>query len=272
MALLSYSPTQGKAMEQRFTFDQVASVYRETRPDYPEALIDDVVSYAKLKPRDTVLEVGCGTGQATKSFATRDLQILAIEPGAEMVRTARESLANFTNVELLETTFEAWPANKAVFPLIIAAQSWHWVSPEVRFVKAAEVLSPNGSLAVFGHVPVGIPTPLLEQFKGIFLRHTGGWGAPPEAGYLPSGPFKRWFDESRLFGGVEHQCYSWKWQHTTSSYVNFLRTRSDVRMLTPAIREELLGEIAKAIDGEGGEFSLDYETHLYIARRVDPGD
>ena len=39
-------------------------------------------------------------------------------------------------------------------------------------------------------------------------------------------------------------------------------------MLAPATREELLGEIAKAVDGQGGSFDVDYETHLYIARRV----
>ena len=37
-------------------------------------------------------------------------------------------------------------------------------------------------------------------------------------------------------------------------------------MMEPAKREEMLGEIAKAID-DGGELTLDYETHLYIARR-----
>jgi len=262
-------------MEQRFTFDQVASVYRASRPDYPEALVDDVVSYADLKPGDPVLEVGCGTGQATRSFATRDLQIVAIDPGAEMVRAARETLANFDNVELIEATFEAlsqdnqvWSQDKSPFRLIIAAQSWHWVSPEVRFVKAAKMLSSNGSLAVFGHVPVGLPTALREQFREISLRHTGRWGPPPEAWYLPSGPFKGWFDESGLFGPVDHRCYPWKWQHTTSSYANFLSTRSDIRMLTPSIREQLLSEISKAIDGHGGGFEVDYETHLYIARRL----
>jgi hypothetical protein len=40
-------------------------------------------------------------------------------------------------------------------------------------------------------------------------------------------------------------------------------------MLTPSTREALLGEIAEAIDGHGGEFEMDYETHLYIARRLD---
>lgn len=40
-------------------------------------------------------------------------------------------------------------------------------------------------------------------------------------------------------------------------------------MLAPATRKDLLGEIEKAIDGQGGGFDVDYETHLYIARRID---
>ncbi len=152
-------------MEQRFTFNQVADLYRAARPDYPEALIKDVVAYADLKPNDKILEVGCGAGHATKSFAKRGYPIVAIDPGPEMLRAARESLAGFANVEFLEATFEAWPAKQGEFRLIIAAQSWHWARPEVRFVKAAEALSPKGSLAVFGHVPVGLPSPLLARFK-----------------------------------------------------------------------------------------------------------
>ena len=102
-------------MEQRFAFDQIANVYKVARPDYPEALIEDVVSYADLKQRDHILEVGCGTGQATKSFAKRGFPIVAMDPGPEMLRGAREDLAGFSNVELLETTFKAWPANRGAF-------------------------------------------------------------------------------------------------------------------------------------------------------------
>ncbi|MGC2783086.1 MAG: class I SAM-dependent methyltransferase [Roseiarcus sp.] len=255
-------------MEQRFAFDEIANVYRAARPDYPEALIKDVVSYADLKRSDKILEVGCGTGQATKSFAKRGFTIVAMDPGPEMLRGAGEVLADFCNVEFLETTFEAWPATQGKFRLIVAAQSWHWVSAEVRFVKAAEALSSEGSLAIFGHVPVGLPAPLLARFKEIYLRHTGKWDPPPEAWYLPNGPFKGWFDESGMFGPVTHKSYPWKWRHTTSSYLDFLRTKSEHRMLEPAKREEMLGELAKAIDDGGGRLTVDYETHLYIARRL----
>jgi SAM-dependent methyltransferase len=254
-------------MEQRFTFDQVANVYKTARPGYPETLIEDVVLYADLKQNDRILEVGCGAGQATRSFAERNFSIIAIDPGPEMLRSARERLAGFSNVEFLETTFEAWPPNRGGFRLIVAAQSWHWVSPEMRFTKAAEALSSDGSLAVFGHVPVGLPASLLAQFKKIYLRQTGKWGPPPEAWYLPRGPFAGWFNESGLFGRVEHREYPWKRRHTTSSYIDFLRTKSEHRMMAPSKREEIIGEIAKAIDDQGGKLSVDYETHLYIARR-----
>ena len=187
-------------MEQRFSFDQIADAYRAARPDYPEALVQDVVAYAELNQEDRILEVGCGTGQATKSFASRGFPIVAIDPGPELLRGARESLAAFGNVEFLESTFEAWPANRGGFRLIIAAQSWHWVSPDVRFAKAAASLSAGGSLAVFGHVPVGLPAPSVARFKEIYLRQTGKWGPPPEAWYLPNGPFKGWFEESGYSG------------------------------------------------------------------------
>ncbi|HEY1783760.1 MAG TPA: class I SAM-dependent methyltransferase [Roseiarcus sp.] len=255
-------------MEQRFQFDEIATLYEAARPGYPDALIEDVVSHADLKLNDRILEVGCGTGQATKSFAGQGFPILAIEPGPELLRVARRSLAGFSNVAFLETTFEAYPA-RAAFRLIVAAQSWHWVSPETRFHKAAKALSPRGSLAVFGHVPVGLPAALLARFKDIYLRRTGRWGRPPEAWYLPDGPFKGWFDESGLFGPVEHRNYPWQWRHTTASYLDFLRTRSDLRMLEPGKRDEMLSEIAAAVEDHGGAFAVDTETHLYMARRLD---
>lgn len=39
-------------------------------------------------------------------------------------------------------------------------------------------------------------------------------------------------------------------------------------MLTPTTRDELLNDISVAIDRHGGEFEMDYETHLYMARRI----
>lgn len=112
-------------MEQRFTFDRIAFAYRASRPEYPEALVDDVVSYADLKPGDPVLEIGCSTGQATKSFATRGLQIVAIDPGSELVRVRAWHILVMSN----------WSRRRSPLRLI------------VRYLLKVEAINPRYCLA-----------------------------------------------------------------------------------------------------------------------------
>jgi 16S rRNA A1518/A1519 N6-dimethyltransferase RsmA/KsgA/DIM1 with predicted DNA glycosylase/AP lyase activity len=108
-------------MERRFTFDGVAALYDEIRPDYPNAVFDDVVAIANLELRDSILEIGCGTGRATRSFLSRGFRVVAIEPGSELIRVARKNLEDFQKVELIESTFEAWPPEVSAFRLLVAA-------------------------------------------------------------------------------------------------------------------------------------------------------
>ena len=71
--------------QQRLVFGEVAELYDRARAGYPEALIDDVISFAGGDgPSLRALEVGAGTGKATVGFASRDLEILALEPSADM--------------------------------------------------------------------------------------------------------------------------------------------------------------------------------------------
>jgi SAM-dependent methyltransferase len=49
----------------RETFDEAPGLYDRVRPGYPEELFDDLERLAGLRPGSRVLELGCGTGQAT---------------------------------------------------------------------------------------------------------------------------------------------------------------------------------------------------------------
>lgn len=51
--------------EQRVTFDQVADLYDRHRPGYSEALFDDLARWSAIPDRARMLEIGCGTGQAS---------------------------------------------------------------------------------------------------------------------------------------------------------------------------------------------------------------
>ena len=93
-------------MEQRFTFDGVAALYDAARPDYPEALFNEIAAAAGLGEDNAVLEIGCGTGQATRRLAARGFQIVALDPGPELIRIARDRLAKYSNIEFVNATFE----------------------------------------------------------------------------------------------------------------------------------------------------------------------
>ena len=77
-------------MEPGQTFNTVAALYDAQRSGYPEQLFDDLSQTCRLEPGRRVLEVGCGTGQATAGFAARGLDVVAIDPGAALVDVARQ--------------------------------------------------------------------------------------------------------------------------------------------------------------------------------------
>jgi SAM-dependent methyltransferase len=254
-------------MEQRLAFNQIADLYDKGRPDYPQPLFDDVCALAALGPSDAVLDVGCGTGKAAGGFARRGYRVTALDPGADLIGVARSLLGDLANIRFVQSSFEDWPVERAAYRLVVSAQAFHWIAPEMRFVKAAAVLAPGGSLAVFGNVAVGLAEPLLGDLRGVYARHVPAWAGQQagEVWYLPSGPIASLFDGSGLFGPVTHRCYPWCWHHTTTSYVDFLRTRSDHQLLGEGQREALLAALAGTIDAHGGMLELQYQTHLYVA-------
>lgn len=255
-------------MERRFTFDGVATLYGGARPVYPEPLFEDIIAFADLHKTDRILEIGCGTGQATQGFARRGFPVLALDPGRDLIGIAAENLAEFPGVRFAQSTFEAWIGEAESFKLALAAQSFHWVAPEIGFAKTAAQLTPDGTLAVFGNVPLPPEAPLGSEFASIYSRYAPSLAGPPaESWYLPDGPFAAQFEETDHFGPATHRCYPWSRTHSATSYTDLLRTLSGHRLLADTQREVLLRAIATAITAHGGEFELRYETHLYLARR-----
>ena len=50
-------------------FNDVPEVYARVRPTYPDDFFEDLVAIAGMNQESSILEVGCGTGQATRSLA-----------------------------------------------------------------------------------------------------------------------------------------------------------------------------------------------------------
>ncbi|MXX50847.1 MAG: methyltransferase domain-containing protein, partial [Chloroflexi bacterium] len=90
----------------RALYDQAAARYDRARPAYPEALFDDIQAFARLDENARVLEVGCGSGQATLSLARRGWQIDCIELSERLAALARGKLASYSNARIINGDYD----------------------------------------------------------------------------------------------------------------------------------------------------------------------
>ena len=255
------------------TFDRTADLYDEVRPGYPDALFDDIELLAGLTRGARVLEIGAGTGKATVTLAQRGYRVAALEPGPSLAAVLRRNIEPYSNVESVETSFEAWPLESGAFDLAAAATSFDWVDPAVRYAKAGAALHPGGCLAIFWHYHVAIPGE--DTFFDISqdLHRQYGYprelvGSPPEASVVPSKVPQEALD-SGLFEAVAVRHYPWSERITSERYLKLLRTFSGYLDLPDERREPLLAGLGALIDSDfDGAITKRYVTVLQLLRRM----
>jgi cyclopropane fatty-acyl-phospholipid synthase-like methyltransferase len=113
----------------RQVFDEAAELYERARPTYPSELFRDLIELADLRGNGRILEIGAGTGKATRRLAERGFGITALELGAGLADVARGKLADFTNVRVVTADFEAWEPVEAGFDSIVSFSAFHWIDP-----------------------------------------------------------------------------------------------------------------------------------------------
>jgi SAM-dependent methyltransferase len=142
--IISYS---SRDLEQRKNwYSPVAEAYNKARPRYPKELIRKVVEVAQLCADSKILEVGCGPASATVGFAPLGCSMVCLEPNPDFFRLAQQNCQAYPKVEIQNTSFEEWTPESEKFDAVLAASSFHWISPEIGYPKAAHALRENGSL------------------------------------------------------------------------------------------------------------------------------
>jgi SAM-dependent methyltransferase len=255
----------------RATFGQDAELYDQCRPRYPEQVFDDLATLAELDVGSRVLEIGCGTGQATLPLARLGCAIVAVELSLDMAAVARRNLAQFPNVTVVASAFEDWQPPNEAFDSVISATAFHWIDPNVRMLKTADLLRPDGALAVIStHHVAGGTDAFFAEAQRCYERFDP---ATPQGLRLSTGDETPEetpeFNQSNRFGPVEFRRYRWQRTYTTREYLNLLMTYSGHRAMTPQARNGLFTCIANLIDDHhGGQITKQYMTRLAIAYKT----
>jgi SAM-dependent methyltransferase len=255
--------------QRRRTFDEVAELYDRARRPYPEELLDDLVHRADLVPRSRVVEVGCGTGQATLALAERGLRVTCIELGGRLAAIARRNLAGYPDVQVVQADFERWEPPRSDYDAFVAFNSFHWLDPARRYELAARLLRDGGALALVEprHVlPQGgdpIFLEMQEDYRAVGLAGDEPPGAPEDVLDL-----QQEIEASGLFTHVAVHRHLFTRTYTADEYIALMQTASDHRLLPDHVREELFRLKRRRIEARPGcSVEMAHLALLHVARR-----
>jgi SAM-dependent methyltransferase len=257
------------ALQRSRLFDQQAEAYDRFRPTYPDAVIDELLG--PVPAGLDVLDVGCGTGIASREIAQRGAKVLGVELAPRMAEIAR---GHGVYVEI--AAFEAWDAAGRTFDRVTSAQAWHWLDFPIATAKAASVLHPGGKLCLMWNAGCQ-PDDLADALEEVYARVVPPGGHRLFRGYAASrsSDVKTGLDSEidaisavPDFGALTEKWFPWTRAYQRDEWLAQLVSRSDHTALEPAVRDRLFEAIGAAIDDHGGSFVMNFETVLITATRL----
>lgn len=259
------------------SFNEDAERYDRARPTYPTELFDRLWQVAGFGGTPSIVEVGCGTGQASVCLARRGAKLTCVELGENMAAIARRKLADLPFARVVVSRFEEWDPEGARFDLVFASSSWHWIQPEVRYMKAAEVLRSGGATAIVNSVHV-FPEdydPLFHAVQDVYGEVTGSKHEVKARLDLESNEFDgkdlehiAEMERSGAFEGPKVERFLWHCERTADEFVDLLGTFSDNWALEPGKRDRLFEGIHRVIaSSPTGTIRKHYVSTLRVARR-----
>jgi SAM-dependent methyltransferase len=264
-------PRLDKSVGRRF-FGSAPETYDAVRPGHAGEVYEILPERCDLRAGSKVLEVGPGTGQATRRLLELGADsLVAIEPDPALADYLRAALGD--RVEVRVTALEDAELEPGAFDLAAAASSFHWVEEDVGLAKLVAALRPGGWIALwwtmFGDQTR--PDPFRHAVDPLFEDIPHGPSAPTQEG-RPSFALDA---EHRLaalthagFEELGHDLVRWTRAWGTEGIRGLYSTFSPISALGPERRTQFLDSVARIAELEfGGRVETPLVTSLYTARK-----
>lgn len=263
------------ATEERRAFDGVPEIYDRVRPSYPEPLFDDLFAYLRLdSPAATAaaLEIGPGTGKATRPLLEHGARVTAVEIGPQLAAFVRNKLSDaFSDrLDVINASFEECALPLATYDLVTSATAFHWIDADVRLKKSRDLLRPGGALAIIGtnQIRSDADRGYFERTFSIYRRYRPNEKQTEVPSQDVTPPEYEELSASGLFADLALKRYRWDQTYSTSEYADLVRSYSNTQTMEPGSREALIADLCEVIEGEyGGSVTRPLVVTLTLGRK-----
>ncbi|WP_009631960.1 class I SAM-dependent methyltransferase [Synechocystis sp. PCC 7509] len=252
-------------------YNPVAEAYNRVRPRYPEALISRVIELTQLPPNSTILELGCGPGNATVAFAQQGYDMLCIEPSEATCQLAKQNCAAYSQVKIKNITFEEWELETERFNAVLAANSIHWITSEIAYSKAAAALQNDGYLILLWNM---LAQPAYEIWRFLYPayeKYAPALGKYEDKAHQTQRlkEFGQRVIDSGHFGDLVSEQMEWEVNYSIDDYLLILSTYSTYIELKPQQRADLFASLQEILEQDGtNNVQVSYLSAFHIAQKT----
>lgn len=159
----------------RRRFTATAEAYRHHRPDYPDAAIDWLLAGGEVHD---VVDLGSGTGLATRQIAARGVRVVGVEPNDAMREAAQAEGGGPVYVKG-EADATGLPTGSA--DRVVAAQAFHWFPLHPTLREIDRLLRPGGSAIAMWNLR-DLDDPFMAAYEALLGRWSSEVGKVPRGG------------------------------------------------------------------------------------------
>jgi SAM-dependent methyltransferase len=236
--------------DKRLSFNKAPDIYDEIRPSYPVDLFN--VLFELLPSVPTILEVGPGTGQATKDLLAGGASVHAVEIGPATATKLRHNFPS-TRLRVSVGDFEKMELPPSSADALFAATAYHWISSPARTDRPAFLLRPGGLVAIVDLIQVTDPADhgFFTAVQPIYERYGEGHHGPaaPARGDVDPA-IRKELDKNGRFQRVAVRRWDWDQSYTAAEYRKLMLSYSRTQMMAPPQRLGLLDDIEAFINQE----------------------
>lgn len=227
-------------------FGDQAALYAAYRPGYPKEIFERLLAHLEGS-RELAVDLGAGSGQATRELAQSFAHVIAVEPDPRMAAL----LPRAENITVLTLAAEDAEFSPQSIDAVISATAFHWMDQPKVCAGVARWLRPGGIFFPFLYGPFRMEGAAAE----IYRSHSALWGPFRDARLGSNVDYERPIRESGAFHIVERVGMEMKFALTAEDATGLILTMSYASAYAranggvAAYRERLLADFGAAGDG-----------------------
>jgi ubiquinone/menaquinone biosynthesis C-methylase UbiE len=133
-------------------FNQWAAAGRgDEMEDHHSDITDQTLALMDIQPSDRILDLGCGTGWASRRMAKVATagEVIGLDVADEMLRRAEQTSGGFKNIRYVWGSAEKIPADDKYFSKVLSVESFYYYADQGKALdELRRVMAPGAKLFI----------------------------------------------------------------------------------------------------------------------------